>query len=435
MNTQDTVERGLPSSADAERSILGSILLENDHMDEAQGVIRESDFFLDSHRRIFRAMVDMSTAQRPVDHITLSEELRNRGEMHAIGGAAYLVSLPDGLPRKPSITSYLHIVKEKASLRALIGMCSAALTSASDGGESISVIGSLQDGMQEILDGGETDDPLVSSYIVSVLDEIERKRHAQESTGLSYGLANLDNATGGMQPGEVTVVGARSGVGKSTLMMQAAKTNCEAGIPVHLFSLEMTRKQILERLCSMVSGLPFQKIRRPALLTPGDMGRIRAAGEVIAEWPLRIHDKGELHISQIVALARLSIRKHGSRVIVVDYAQNVEADGKDERSRVSSVSSKLTKMVKHEKAHLMLLSQLRKVERKEYSNAPHVGDLRETGQLENDAHVVLLLHRGWDDEGQCVSDAGQVIIPKQRNGHTGTVNVTFDPQLAVFQTA
>jgi replicative DNA helicase len=183
----------------------------------------------------------------------------------------------------------------------------------------------------------------------------------------------------------------------------------------------------------MVSGVPYKKIRRPKLSTPDDARRIREAAAIVAEWPLRIHDKSELHISKIVALARLSIRRHGSQLIIVDYAQNVEADGKDERTKVSAVSSKLTAMIKHEKAHLMLLSQLRKVPREMYSHPPHVGDLRETGQLENDAHVVILLHRGWDEQNQCISHIGMGIIPKQRNGETGVVDFKFNPVTVEFE--
>ena len=433
MTPEITFERGLPASIDAERSILGAILLDNAALDEAKGVIREHEFALDSHRRIFGAMSQLNEAQRAVDIVTLAEELTNRKWIEAVGGVAYLASLTEGLPRRLSIAEYLRIVKEKYALRSLIGLCSTAITHAADNTEPMSIMGALQDGLQNILNEDETDDPLVSSYSVAALNEFQRARHTQEATTLSYGLANLDAATGGMQPGEVTVVGARSGVGKSTLMMQAAKINCEAGIPVHLFSLEMTRKQILQRLWSMVSGVPFKKIRRPRLSTPEEAARVNEAGLIVAEWPLRIHDKSELHISKIVALARLSIRRHGSQLIIVDYAQNVEADGKDDRTRVSAVSSKLTKMIKHEKAHLMLLSQLRKVEREYYSKPPHVGDLRETGQLENDAHVIVLLHRGWDEEQQCISHEGAAIIPKQRNGDTGMVQFKFNPVTVTFE--
>jgi replicative DNA helicase len=429
-------ERGLPASVDAERSILGGILLSDELIDEARGALGEHDFALDSHRRLFRVMSELRDKEKAIDIITLYDELSKRNWIESIGGIAYIASLTEGMPRRISIGDYIHIVKEKSALRQLINLCSGAITEAADQGvEPTSIIGKIQDGMQDILNDDETDDPLVQSYTIPILDEFERARHTQEEEMcLSYGLYNLNQATdGGMRHGEVTVVGARSGVGKSTLMMQAARDNCEKGIPVHLFSLEMTRKQILHRLWSMVSGVPYKKIRRPKLSLPDDARRVRDAASIVAEWPLRIHDKSELHISKIVALARLSIRRHGSQLIIVDYAQNVEADGKDERTKVSSVSSKLTAMIKHEKAHLMLLSQLRKVPREMYSHPPHVGDLRETGQLENDAHVVILLHRGWDEQNQCISHIGMAIIPKQRNGETGVVDFKFNPVTVEFE--
>jgi replicative DNA helicase len=430
----NTAERALPASIQAERSILGGILLDDTLIDEASAALKDDEFHLDSHRRIFRAMCDMQELQRKVDLVTLMDELDKRSWLGAIGGAAYLFSLTEGLPRKISLHEYIRVVKEKAALRSLIILCNTASAEASDGAEPTSIIGRIQDGMEAILNRDEMDDPHVKSYTISVLDEFERARHMQAENFLSYGLTNLDQATdGGMRDGEVTVVGARSGVGKSTLMLMAARANCEAGIPVHLFSLEMTRKQILNRLWAMVSGVPYKKIRRPMLANLEDAALVRNAAEVVLDWPLRIHDKSELHLSKIAALARLSIRRHGSRLIVVDYAQRVTADGKDERSKVSSVSSQLTNMIKHEPAHLMLLSQLRKVDREYYSKPPHVGDLRETGQLENDAHTVILLHRGWDETNQCIAHEGQAIIPKQRNGETGLVDFKLNPVTVEFE--
>ena len=229
------------------------------------------------------------------------------------------------------------------------------------------------------------------------------------------------------------VVGARSGVGKSSLMIQSAVDNCRLGVPVHLFSLEMTRAQVVHRMLAIISGVPFKLVDKPHLASMEDMAHIRDASNEMAEWPLRIHDKSEMHIDQIVGLARLSIRRNGTRLVVVDYAQNIHADGRDERSKVTDSSRKLTRMIKHEPASLMLLSQLRKVDREHYSKPPVVADLRETGQLENDAHLVLLLHRGWDEENAQISSEAEILIPKQRRGDTGAIRALFSKRSVTFE--
>jgi replicative DNA helicase len=259
------------------------------------------------------------------------------------------------------------------------------------------------------------------------------RAHSSQLMGLSYGIPALDAFTEGMKGGEVTVVGARSGVGKSVEMLQAARANCREGIPVHIFSLEMTRKQCLNILWAMESGVPFKKIRKPSRAMEDEVDAVKSAALRVAEWPLRIHDKTDMDLSQIAALARLSIRHNGTRIICVDYAQNVEAEGKDERAKVSKVSRTLTKLAKDEGNHLMLLSQLRKVPAEMYSKPPTVADLRETGQLENDAHIVLLFHRAWDEERARIADAAEILIPKQRSGDTGVIQANFNRHTMMFE--
>src|SRR5882672_8505213 len=361
----------LPSSDTAERSVLGAAMIKAEALDEARSSLRESDFYLESHRRIYRTMCKLSDLQKTVDIVTVSQVLTDSGEAQSVGGVAYIISLTDGLPVRISIAEYIDIVKEKSALRKLINTCSLAISNAIESTESVSIVSSIQDGIQGVLGEGESDDPLVQGYTLSTLDSWEQARKVGGYQGLSYGVGSLDRYTGGMLNGEVTVVGARSGVGKSSLMCQAAVSNCLEGIPVHMFSLEMSRQQVLHRIWAIVSRVPFLKIRNPQMATPEEINRIRSAALSVAEWPLRIHDKAELHIAKIVALARLSIRKHGTRLVAVDYAQNVEADGKDERTKVSSVSRQLTRMIKHEKASLLLLSQLRKVDHESYSRPPH----------------------------------------------------------------
>ena len=431
-----TLDRPLPASLDAERSLLGSILLEGDRLVEVRGEISKEDFSLDAHRRVFASMCSLEDEGLAVDLVTVTQDLTDKKQAQAVG-IAYLASFTENLPRRLSLGSYIAIVREKTHLRRLASLAQSALLRSCDESEDpTSIIAAIQDELTGILeDSQEGDNPLVSSYLVSVMNDLEASRQRPKEAGKSYGLASLDSFTGGMRDGEVTVVGARSGVGKSSLMCQAAVANCRAGSAVHLFSLEMTRAQVIHRIIAIISGVPFRHIDRPEFATDEQMMRIRRAGTEMAGWPLRIHDQSELHIDQIVGLARLSIRRHGSRFVAVDYAQNVRADGRDERTRVSDTSRKLTQMIKHEPASLMLLSQLRKVDREHYSKPPVIADLRETGQLENDAHVVLLLHRGWDEDAARIANEAEILVPKQRRGETGVIRARFSGSSVTFAEA
>jgi len=430
-----TFEKGLPASIDAEKSILGAILLDNDAYNEASGKIHATDFALSAHQRIFARMSHLFEVERAVDIVTLSEELGRNKELQAIGGNAYLASLTEGLPWHLSISEYLGIVKSKSCARKVIAICSDAITRSADQfDEACDVAGNTANALEAVLsDLQGSDDGSVAKTSIDALNSFLSFRSGHIRQERSYGHAKLDEFTGGMRNGQVTVIGARSGVGKTSLMCQAAERNCAKGIPVHLFSLEQKRDEILWHLWSIVSGVPYMRIFKPWLANEDDSCRVQQAAAEIVEWPLRIHDKSDLDINQIVSLARTSIRRHGTQIIAVDYAQNVEGPGKDERARVQNVSRRLTKMIKHEPASLMLFSQLRKIDRESYSKPPHISDLRETGQLENDAHTVILLHRPWDDGLARIADHGEFLLPKQRFGETGALQVEFNRRTVIFE--
>jgi replicative DNA helicase len=416
----ETLERAMPAAVDAERSILGAILLDNRAFYEAAEKLQAEDFYLDSHRRIYRRMAELI-------------EFLSNGELDAVGGAAYLASLTEGMPRRPSIGEYVRVAREKSQARQLIGLCDSAITRAVDANKVKDILGSIQDGLEAIVFGNAGEDPLVSSYNLQALNEFERERTLTISPGISYGIDSLDDFTGGMRAGEVSVIGARSGVGKTSLVCQAIAANAAKGIPCHLFSLEMTRQQILRRLWSIVSCVAYKRISDPWLASEEDANKVRDAAAEVDAWPLRIHDNSEMLLSQIVAAGRLSIHRHGTRLIAVDYAQEVDAPGKDERAKVMAVCRKLSRMVKHEDCSLMLLSQLVKGNREFFNKPPVVSDLTESGKLENVAHTIVLLHRGWDEEAGRITDAAELIVPKQRRGETGVKEARFNRRTLTFE--
>jgi replicative DNA helicase len=422
------------AALDLERAILGACLLYAQHIDAARVLLKASDFALDGHRRIFAAITRLDDADRAVDPLTVMQDLTDRKELPAAGGPAYISDLTTGIPRRPSIDDWVGTVKDKAKLRKLLAMAERVIAAAYDQGEEpLAIVSRAQDAIQAVLDDSDTDNPHVAAYSVPELDRFEQERRLTRPAGLTYGLPRLDAMTGGMRPGEVCLVGARSGVGKTALACQVIAANCLAGIACHFFSLEMTRAQILRRLWSIVSVVPYKRISDAWLANVDDAARIREAAAAVAEWPLRIHDQSEMHINQIVASARVSIRRHGTQFVCVDYAQEVNADGKDQRTKVMAVAQGLTRMVKHEPATLMLLSQLVKGNRESYNKPPIMSDLIESGKLENVAHVALLLHRGWDEDAGRITDEAEILVPKQRRGDTGTIRAKFNRKTVTFE--
>ncbi len=421
----------MPHSPDAEKAVLGCLLLDGIAALERCQRLQEEMLAIDSHRRIFRVISKRLEEGVGIDSMSLTEELRRTKLLESVGGLGYILDLTSDIPRNFDPSRHVETIIEKWKLRRGLSICERYTSQFTEELPSDSTLSLMQsevfDAMQELTD---RDDPLVAAYTVKELDEA--MDYDSSAMGMSYGHAALDAFTLGMQPGEVTVIGARSGVGKSSEMCQAAHANAREGVAVDIFSLEMKRRQVLRRLWAIEANIPYRAIQRKTL-NASERKAVRDAAYRVAEWPLRIHDDGELTLGQIAALARLSARRNGMKMLAVDYAQIVNAEGRDERTKVALVSRTLTKLAKSENVHLMLLSQLRKVPSEMYSKAPHIGDLRETGQLENDAHTVILAHRGWDDDASRISFDAELIVPKQRNGATGAIKAKFNPESLCFE--
>ena len=277
------------------------------------------------------------------------------------------------------------------------------------------------------------EEPSTAAAIVPLLDRLEQEHtHKSELLGLPSGLESLDRLTRGLQASELTVLGSRSGVGKSAFMIQTAIANCKAGNRVLVFSLEMTREQTLRRILANIARVPFCSLRDPKWATESDMAKIRYAAGTLAEWPLDIDPSGAIHIDQLAAKARHAIRRNAVKLVCVDYAQIVPAEGRDERLRIAAVSRGLTRLAKDEAIPVLLLSQLSRPDKSNPNRRPRLSDLRETSQLENDANVAVLLHRPVDDEEQPGWEA-ELIVAKQRSGATGIFPLEFNQKTLTFE--
>ena len=421
----------MPTCIDAERSILGAILLDNNALSEASWQIDACDFSLDSHRRIFARMVEMAEASKPIDLVTLIEELHRTHDLARVGDVGYLSDLMAGVPERPSIQAYIDIVKNHAHSRTLFETSKRSIEQIVDGEPVKNVAGGM---LQAVLDVEEQSarsrtEP-IGNFIGGVLQEIQTQAAHDGLIGLPTGLHCLDNNTGGMRPGELIVVGARPGAGKSALAGQIALTNARAGTPVVFFSLEMSKSDLGRRFFSAVSGVPAFMLRDPKWLGKNDARwrDLEDARGRIARWPLYIDDNGSLTISEIVARAKLFIARHGVKLVIVDYLQLVRADVADIRERVGRVADQLRILAKSEHVPVVLLSQLRRPER--FNDEPTLIDLKESGDIEAHCHVCLLIHSPVDSDMRPMGQ--KIIIAKNRNGVMGREDVVLDPDKLLF---
>lgn len=426
------------SRPDSERVVLGALLMDGIQAMEHCLRLQPEMFALSSHRTLFGAMQGKHVAGEDWNEVSLSEHLRERGLYEQVcgnHGFAYLQGLVEATPfRQYNPSEHVGRIVEAWKVRrtALLGE---DIGKRLDEGESADdTLGWLEARAMEITaEAQEIDDPHVMEHSVREYEQFLRAANSEEvSRGLSFGNDSLDRWTHGMQPGEVTVVGARSGVGKSSLMCQTIAANCPSGIPVDCFSLEMARARVLRRLWAVDSGVEYRKVHRPYKTSVAERQQVKDAAFRIAEWPLRVYEDAGMGIDQIIARARMSVRRYGTQLMCVDYLQIVAGEGKDDRTRVAGVISKLRRFAKDTGCHVMALSQLAKVERKYYTHPPTANDLRETGQIENDAHTIVLLHRAWNEERLQLEDEASLIIPKCRDGKTGAMESKFNEKDLTF---
>lgn len=424
------LSRGLPASAEAERSILGAILLDNRAFNEAAECLKPEDFSLDSHRRIYARMMDLTESARPVDLVLLVEELDRHRELEAVGDHAYVSSLLNGLPDRPSITHYVRIVKEKAQLRGLISAAQVTIARALDSERATEIAGGLLQTILDVEAQAQTNHALTGrDFMPEVLRELELQAHSGGLVGLPTGLDPLDVVTGGLRKGELIVIGALPGSGKTALACQMIAENAQSGNPVGVFSLEMSRWDLGKRFLSTVTSVTASKIRHPGHIKKEEWSVLATGAAEIAEWPVWFDDSGTISIPELLARARLFITRMKAKLIVVDYLQLVRADARDIRERVGKVADALRQLAKAERIPVVLLSQLRRPQN--VNDAPTIIDLKESGDIEAHAHVVLLLHVPTAEDGKPIGE-DTIIVAKNRNGAKGPVSVIFSPQKLRF---
>jgi replicative DNA helicase len=417
----------MPANQEVERSILGSILLNDALYDEASsaGLVAE-DFALDSHRRIFRGMYSLAESSRPIDMITLIEELDRHKDLQAIGDVGYVSSLLDGVPDRSSIRHYVRIVKEGAARRKLIHACNATEKGLHDQSTSGDAIEYLTEQILQIQTGS---DEAPAYRVIEFSDPAyaEWLRLADSTSdliGLSTGIGALDLATTGIREGERWVYTGRTGDGKTNLALQTVAENCREGIPVAMFSIEMKKEALLQRLWASEALVDYNHIRFPRYLPPDTKKKIEQAMVEVAKWPLFIVEESAISLSKLVAKARLLMRHEKVKLNVVDYVQLVSTAGKDERERLTKISHGLMALAKDSGVPVIELSQLSRPKEGNENQRPTIYNLKESGSIEQDADVVVLIYRPVDDR-KLKTGEDELIVGKQRGGVTSVEKVRF----------
>ena len=434
MNILEPEGTTLPANVDAERSVLGAILMNPKAYDEsaALGVVADH-FSLDSHRRIYRCMEELAYSGAAIDLVTLISLLSDRRELDAVSGAGYASSLIEGLPDRPSVKSYVRIMKEKAAQRKIIHSCNAVVGGIAHEMTSGEATEYLQDQILQIQTGSD-DAPAqrVLSFSEQVYAEWEQTAKGYgDLIGLSTSLESLDIATTGIRKGELWLIGGRTGDGKTALALQITAANCRQEIPVGFFSIEMAKGDLLQRLWSHAGRIPFQRIRYPRHLDQDTRQRVQHAMCEVGKWPLFVVEDGSLSIQKLLAKARLLIRQEKLQLLIVDYVQLISTPAKDERERLTKVSNALRSLAKDTGVPIVAISQLSRPKDGNQNFRPNKFHLKETGSLENDSHVIILTYRPGDEFGN-PNGEDELIIAKQRHGPVSNERVFFDSKTLTF---
>lgn len=436
-----SLEKTLPNNLEAERSILGAILLDDKAVLSVFEILKSQDFYLESHRRVFDKMLQLMNASRPIDIVTLKDELQRASELESVGGAAYLASLTDGLPRAMNIEHYARIVKQKSTLRRLIQVSSETMARSYQDEDSAEEV--LQQAEKAIFDiAGQqfhTSFAPIAPIVSEVFKEIEELSNRKATvTGLETGFVDLDGMTAGLHPADLVIVAARPGLGKTSLCLNVAEhVAIRQNKSVGIFSLEMSKEQLVKRLLCAESRIDAHRVNT-GYLNKEDWTRLsRAAGE-LSETRIFIDDTASISVVELRSKARRLGLEHGLDLIIVDYLQLMSGTGQRFENRtqeISQVSRGLKAIAKELGVPVIAASQLsRAVEsRTGEHRRPQLSDLRESGSIEQDADLVLFIYReDMINPTEENNGMAELIIGKQRNGPVGSVQLAFSSQFTRF---
>jgi replicative DNA helicase len=442
MNETDLSSHKLPpQNLEAEQSVLGGILIENEAINRVMEILDPDDFYRDAHRKIFNALINLSERDEPADLITLTNELRKIDQLDSIGGASYLASLIDSVPTAANIEYYAKIVKEKSILRKLIQTSTEIITQSYEDRGDIEVF--LDEAERAIFDISEKRVRPSFFSIRDVVKEsfktIERLFQKKELvTGVPSGFKELDRMTAGFQPSDLIIIAGRPSMGKTAFCLNVAQyAAVENKIPVAVFSLEMSKEQLVIRMLCSEAHVEGTRLRT-GFLNESDWPKLTIAAGNLSEAPIYIDDSAALSVLELRAKARRLKSERGLGMLIIDYLQLMKGRARVEsrQQEISEISRSLKALAKELNIPVIAVSQLSRKTEERTGNRPQLSDLRESGAIEQDADLILFIYR--DEVYNRAEDnpnrgKAEVIIGKQRNGPIGKIEMAFLDKFTTFK--
>lgn len=429
-----------PHSAEAEKSVLGAAMLSKDALFDVMEVVKPADFYDENHKEIFQAMIDLNRKNAPVDALTVAEELKKRNSLEMVGGRAYIASLSSMTPTTSNAMEYGRIVAEKASVRRLIDTADDIVTKGYDGTmDANQMLDYAESGIFEISQARQKGqythirDVLVEN--LAIIDRAEQMKGGL--TGITTGFSKLDEMTSGMQKSDLIILAARPAMGKTAFALSLARNAAvKGGASVMIFSLEMAKEQLTQRLLSMESKVDLQTLKT-GRLERRDWDDINVALDTLSNSNIHIDDTAGISIMEMKSKCRRLKAESGLDLVIIDYLQLMNPEGKaDSRTQEISVISRNLKLLARElDCPVLVLSQLSRAPETRTDHRPMLSDLRESGSIEQDADIVIFLYRDeyynkedTEKPGEC-----EVILAKHRSGPTGSVDVAWIERYTQFK--
>ena len=429
-----------PQALEAEEAVLGSMMIDEDAANKAISILGSNHYFYkDSHKKIFDAMLTLSSESNPIDTVSVSNELKKIKSLKSVGGIYYLTGLVDKVPTSARVETYAEIVKEKGMLRDLITTSHAISKKALDAGDSVGSI--LDEAEQSIFSLTEQKDTKIYKHIEPILSATVKRMediaaNPGSTIGVPSGIIDLDKLTAGFQKGDLVIIAGRPSMGKTALALTIARNAAiENNSGTAIFSLEMSSDQLGQRLLTSEARVDNSHVRRGSLPS-GKWKNINIASGKLAQAPLYIDDTPALSILDLRSRARRLKRERNIEMIIVDYLQLMQGpqNSENRQNEISQITQSLKALAKELDIPVVALSQLSRAVEQRTKKEPQLSDLRESGAIEQDADVVIFLYRPsvYDKDDESVKGMAHLIVAKQRNGPTGRVTASFIDTYARF---
>ena len=435
------VKRVLPHSVEAEQSVIGSMLMDRDAIIAASEIVVGDDFYQRQYGVMFETMVELFNEGKPVDLVTLQDRLKEKDVPPEVCSLDFVRDIMATVPTSANVRSYSTIVHEKAVMRRLIKINEEIANSCYAGKESLdTILGDTEKSIFNLLQSRTGGDFVpIRQVALNVLDKIEQATRSKSTvTGLPTGFIDLDYRMSGLQPSDLIIVAARPSMGKTAFSLcMALNAAVRQNVPVAVFSLEMSKEQLMQRMLAVWGKVDLSKLRRPSLLSDDDWQRLYTAADVVARAPIFIDDTPALTTLELRARARRLKAEKGLGLVVVDYLQLMRTSRRtDSRElEISDISRSLKIMAKELNVPVICLSQLSRASEKRDDKRPMLSDLRESGAIEQDADIVLFLYRDdYYNEDSEKHNIAECIVAKNRHGETGKVELRWMPEYTQFST-